>query len=377
MFISELTLKNVLSFRDPPPLELQQLNVVIGANGSGKSNLIDCIGFLQALPSGLNDYLISGGGLDAWLWKGMIRNGEAARVAAILHVSEPLRYEIDFNSSNRAFRILNETLLPVRTSKGGLTVHIRRRADKASIGRTSAADLGPNESVLAIYRSPADPTPITAVARELGRIRVYRGFDTGPGSEMRRGVSSSAMKHPLLPTGANLNLVLHGMDFSGSLARVQHYLSQLSDRFGSLKFQLEGGYMQLYIDERGLGPIAANRLSDGTLKFLCLMAVLLDDDPPPLVAIDEPEAGLHPDAITIVADAIKEASQRMQIIVTTHSESLVSAFSDEPDAVLVCERDFDESTTLQRLSGKKLANWLERYSLGELWRKGEIGGTRW
>ena len=118
-------------------------------------------------------------------------------------------------------------------------------------------------------------------------------------------------------------------------------------------------------------------MSDGTLKFLCLLAVLLHPDPPPLVCIEEPEQGLHPEAIQILAPALRDAAERMQLIVTTHSAPLIDAFSATPESVLVCERDFDGGTQCHRLSRKKLENWLKRYSLGELWRKGEIGGTRW
>jgi predicted ATPase len=118
-------------------------------------------------------------------------------------------------------------------------------------------------------------------------------------------------------------------------------------------------------------------MSDGTLKFLCLLAVLLHPKPAPLVCIEGPEQGLHPDAIQIVAEALKEASQRMQLIVTTHSRELIDAFSDEPESVLVCERGANDGTECRRLVSSELDEWLERYSLGALWRTGEIGGNRW
>ena len=124
-------------------------------------------------------------------------------------------------------------------------------------------------------------------------------------------------------------------------------------------------------------PTPSNRLSDGTLKFLCLLAVLLNPQPPPLICIEEPELGLHPDALSLVAEALAEASERTQLIVTTHSPALVDAFSGRPEAVVVCERVSHGASELRRLSRKQLDIWLERYSLGELWRKGEIGGNRW
>ena len=109
---------------------------------------------------------------------------------------------------------------------------------------------------------------------------------------------------------------------------------------------------------------------------MCLLAVLLDPDPAPLVCIEEPEQGLHPDAIQIVAQALREASERMQLIVTTHSRELIDAFSDAPESVLVCERGTDDGTQCRRLATADLDEWLEHYTLGQLWRNGEIGGNR-
>jgi len=106
------------------------------------------------------------------------------------------------------------------------------------------------------------------------------------------------------------------------------------------------------------------------------MTVLFDPEPAPLVCIDEPELGLHPDALALIGDALREASTRMQLVVTTQSDALVDRFTDEPEHIVVCDRDFNESTCFKRLSGEQLKEWLKEYTLGELWRRGEIGGTK-
>ncbi len=106
------------------------------------------------------------------------------------------------------------------------------------------------------------------------------------------------------------------------------------------------------------------------------MALLLDPTPPPLICIEEPEIGLHPDILPTIAEMLIEASQRTQLIITTHSDSLVSALSAYPEAVIVCERD-NTGTHLHRLEPDKLKDWLENYTLGDLWLMGEIGGDRW
>lgn len=109
---------------------------------------------------------------------------------------------------------------------------------------------------------------------------------------------------------------------------------------------------------------------------MCLLAVLCHPTPPPLVCIEEPELGLHPDILPTLSDLLREASGRCQLVVTTHSDVLVDALTDTPDAVVVCEKHGGQ-TEMRRLDKADLAAWLERYSLGELWRKGELGGNRW
>ena len=142
-----------------------------------------------------------------------------------------------------------------------------------------------------------------------------------------------------------------------------------------MKIGIFGGSALLYIHERGLNePIPATRLSDGTLHYLCLLAMLCHPTPPPLICIEEPEMGLHPDILPTVAELLLDASQRTQLIVTTHSDVLISALTDYPESVLVCDRDIS-GTQLRRLEKEQLEGWLQKYRLGELWRMGEIGGN--
>ena len=134
--------------------------------------------------------------------------------------------------------------------------------------------------------------------------------------------------------------------------------------------------MALFLEERDGRQIPATRLSDGTLRYLSLLAVLLHPSPPPLIALEEPELGLHPDVVGEVAKLLVEASNRTQIVVTTHSRMLVDALTDHPSSVVVCEKQNGESR-FERLDGTRLKAWLDKYSLGELWSSGELGGNRW
>lgn len=357
-------------------MALNPLNILIGANASGKSNLIDCIGLLRALTGNPGNYLSDRSGARDWVWRGTKRGDDVMGIRSELELgSENLTYDLTFAAVERPFAIRAETL------SDGDDVYVRRVLGDLEAGHRELAgqphyktNISPTESALSAYRFPH--SPITNVANAFSSIGIYRDFLTGTRDDSRVGASSSDPKHPLEETGSNLALALQELDFQSVLPKVKNHLRQLSTRFEDIKIRAEGGRSQLYVQERGLGLMSATRLSDGTLKFLCLMAVLLDPNPGPLICIEEPETGLHPDALGLVGDALREASTRTQLIVTTHSDALVDRFTDEPDSVVVCERDFDESTTFRRLSRERLKEWLEEYTLGELWRRGEIGGTK-
>ncbi len=110
---------------------------------------------------------------------------------------------------------------------------------------------------------------------------------------------------------------------------------------------------------------------------MCLVALLVDPQPPKLLCIEEPELGLHPDLIPKIADLLVEASKRTQIIVTTHSDILVDAMTEHPEYVVVVEKH-NGSTVARRLeNNERLQSWLEKYRLGEVWASGEIGGNRY
>jgi predicted ATPase len=258
-------------------------------------------------------------------------------------------------------------------------IHFIREPGKVIFGdATQSAQVSSTQSVLALYKNPADPTPITSTGQAFEAIRIYREFRTTGDAQARLGASTAMRKDYLHDGGGNLPLVLLEMDFEGLLDQIRAYLRRFCDRFNDVKVRLDGSIAKAYIEESGLlEPLVSWRLSDGTLKFLCLLAVLLEREPPPLICIEEPEVGLHPEAIQIVVEALVEASQRTQIVVTTHSEALIDALSERPEDVLITERDADNGTQFRRLDKHQLSLWLEQYSLGRLWRMGEIGGTRW
>ena len=382
MLLHSITLTNLLSFNETT-LELRPLNVLIGPNASGKSNLISAISLLKAAPGDLYEVIARGGGVRQWISQRQPAGAKAAIQTEIELSSGPghPQYSLEFSERDLGFRIVSESLRSVRDRAG--SVFFERSPGRMSIHRApgtppSETEISESKSLLAVYRDPTDPGPTTRLGDAFGAIRIFRGFNTSPTSQARRGASVGSQKDFLLDGGDNLALVLQNLHFRGTLDRLMEYLRRFWDGAEDIRVNLEGGVAQTYVKERGIpNPISALRLSDGTLKFLCLLAVLLHPEPPPLISIEEPELGLHPDAVTVVADALREASEKCQVIVTTHSEALVGAFSDEPEAVVICERGPDGGTEFRRLRSSDLDEWLERYRLGELWRKGEIGGNRW
>jgi predicted ATPase len=385
MLLRKVKLENLLSFRKTE-VELRGLNVLIGANASGKSNLIEAIGLLQAAPIDLSAAIRRLGGVHVVC--SLAVPSPIAAIECDWINDEPLKYRLEFAEEAQSFAIQREILhdRDADPEKTGSGTYFYRTSGKLmfglsspkAAGRPNGSAVDPTQSALALSKNPADPTPITRVGQEFGAAKIYRDFRTGANSGARFGVSTSVPKSFLEDGGDNLALVLHDMDFKGLREELQGYLRRFSDRFSEVKVGLDGPFAKAYIEESGLlEPVVSWRLSDGTLKFLCLLAVLLEPNPAPLTCIEEPEAGLHPDAIQIVAEALVEASERTQLIVTTHSQALVDALSDRPEDILVTERDFDNGTRFRRLRKRQLSAWLERYSLGQLWRKGEIGGNRW
>ncbi len=239
-------------------------------------------------------------------------------------------------------------------------------------------DLSPEQSVLSQRKDPEQYPEVTYVGKQFAGIRLFREWNLGRFTAPRLPQRPDLAGDFLEEEATNLGLVLNLLEYhAGIKKQIVNLFQKFYERVEDITVKIYGGTVQIFVHERGAGPIPATRLSDGTLRYLCLLTVLCHPKPPPLVCIEEPELGLHPDILPTVADLLVEASQRTQLIVTTHSDLLVSALSETPDAVVVCEYDSKAGTVLGRLEPERLGEWLKDYSLGDLWLKGELGGTRW
>lgn len=401
-FIRTLRLRNLLSFgSESEEIRLEPLNVLIGPNASGKSNLIEAIGILQAAPRDLTLPIREGGGIGEWLWKGG-KTDPIAEIEATVDYPEgimPLRYRIGFTSVGQRLELVeevieNESPMPswekgvyffYRFQKGVPVLNVRKDIDeKAGVdsGRMPRhlrrEDLSPEQSVLSQRKEPDLYPEITYLGNQFAKMRLYREWNLGRYAPARMPQKADLPEDFLLEDASNLGLVLNHLQHQPKSRKLLlEQLRKFYDAVDDITTKIHGGTLQVFIHENGLGqPVPAARLSDGTLRYLCLLTLLCHPTPPPLICIEEPELGLHPDLLPTVADLLIDASQRTQLIVTTHSDVIVSALTEIPESVVVCERD-DAGSHLHRLDPEKLSIWLEDDSLGELWRIGEIGGTRW
>ncbi|MFH0967905.1 MAG: AAA family ATPase, partial [Methanobacteriota archaeon] len=207
-------------------------------------------------------------------------------------------------------------------------------------------------------------------------IRIYREWSFGRNVIFRSPQPTDMRNDRLEEDFSNFGMFLNRL-FKAPKAKaaVINGLRDFYDTFSDIHFQIEGGTVQIFFTEQEYS-IPCSRLSDGTLRYLCLLAILCDPNPPKLICIEEPELGLHPDVIPKLADLLIEASKRTQLIITTHSDILVDAMSEFPESILVCEKHSGQ-TEMVHLDLTELSRWLEKYRLGELWMSGNIGGTRW
>jgi len=387
MLLKHLTVQRFLSFdHDGIDLEMRDLNVLIGPNGSGKSNLFEVLAVLKAMPDEFGARFRRNGPARDWPWRSASAV-EACRINA--SVFDPTTLLTLVHYTNFAFpegtcQIIAEGLdaRDDTTSDSGPQAFVRRLGSVTLWGSNHTresipeADLEPGESILSQIRDPRGLYPyIQGLQKRYKSIVLYRGWTFGPSAGLRRPQPADLRTDRLSDGGENLPLVLSRI-IGGAKRELLEHLSEFMAGVQSFESRVGQGTVELVLDEGNGREIPATRLSDGTLRYLSLLAILLDPNPPALVAIEEPELGLHPDVLPGLGKLIKEASSRTQIFITTHSQILLDAFSETPEDVIVCSRDATGSK-MDRLDSKKLDVWLKDHTLGELWNMGEIGGNRW
>lgn len=403
--LTSMTIEGFLSFGEATDIPLEPLNVVIGPNGSGKSNLVESMAVLRAVPRDLPQPIREGGrSVRDWLWRPdpssteatSRRKAESARIELLFtegqiaqhHTNPAVRYRLVFGAQGDSFVVLDERLENVdrpsdkekpyfyfgyEHGRPMLNVRDRGRGSQRELRRET---LDMTQSILSQRRDPEEYPELGRLTDALERIRIYRRWQFGPDAKVREACSPSVRADHLSENFDNLPARLAVLKRDPPVKRrLLELLRELAPGFNDFEVVPEGGVLTLYLVEGDLS-VPARRISDGTLRFLCLLAILVDPKPPPFIVIEEPELGLHPDIHSRLASLLLDASSRTQLIVTTHSDILVDALTETPESIVVCEKARG-CTRLARLSSEKLEPWLDKYRLGELWLRGEIGGTRW
>jgi predicted ATPase len=429
VFLQSLKLSGFLSFPpDSEPLALTPLNVLIGPNGSGKSNLIEGIELLRAAPRGLAAAIREGGTAQEWIWKGEPPARSASLDALVRGQQSPdLRYYLTFAAAAQRAEVLDEGIeeqrrrgprdrdvfFYYRFQRGQPVLYVRNVQSRAGsgAGQPSAPKQGqrvqprpprvkrspfssgqtrsyptytrtlprrgslvPDESILSQRKDPDLHPVLTSLGQRFADIQMFRDWTFGRSAPLRQPQRGDLPTDVLLASSDNLSLILNELQHTEVSSAFNKLLARFLPRYKRFSTRIQGNTVQFYLHEAGLNtPVPATRLSDGTIRFMAILALLLSPDPPPLLCMEEPELGLHPDALALLGDLLVEASSRMQLIVTTHSDTLVSALTDHGASILVCEHR--GGTVLNRVNPDNLGPWLERYRLGEIWRIGELGGN--
>jgi predicted ATPase len=358
--LEQITIQNFKSIRDQT-LKLAPLNVFIGANGSGKSNLVGIFHFLRGV-------------VEREL---QIQTAKAGGADALLH----------FGRKNSQFLKLEVRFVEGSVANGYSLELIPTEEDRFAFG----------DEKFWYHRTLQYPEPYdiplgsghveSRLSRETGNIssyvrqdmrsyQIYHFHDT---SDSAKSKSTGDVDDNLFlrPDAANLAAFLYRLKQMnpGHFENIETTIRQIAPFFEGFRLEpsrLNPDKIRLEWREHGNEEyFNASALSDGTLRFICLATLLLQPYIPPLILLDEPELGLHPAAIGLLADLLQSAATTTQVIVATQSVTLVSQFA--PEQVWVVERR-EGASVFEHLEAKDMSNWLEDYSLGELWEKNILGG---
>ena len=363
--LDKLSVSGFKSIRELRDFELRPLNVLIGANGSGKSNFIEFFKLLAAMmrPDGLNEYVMKAGGADVFLFGG-------TKITPSIPVS--LRfgangYDFEWEPAEDASFLINKEQRHWFDTKETWTRQLGSGNKDAGLLRDQNGSS---------YHGDHNPSWYTYQA--ICSWQTYQFHDTTREAGVRR-FQETGHDLTLANDAANiapylLKLRIKHLD---AYERIVRHIRIVAPFFYDFILEPEHleGKIRLRWQQKGLSeyPLFPTQFSDGTLRFICLATALLQPDAslPSTLILDEPELGLHPEAIGLLAELIKSAAQRTQVIVATQSPQLVNAFSSED--IITVKRE-NGATMLERPDPADLADWLKDFSLGDLWCMNVVQG---
>lgn len=359
--LRKLTIKGFKSIRELIDFELTNLNVYIGANGSGKSNLISFFKLVQKIAeNNANSYVQQHGGINDFLFNGR-------------KVTEKIDVRLDFQNHQYSFNIIEVT-----DSNGSCMIDDEEITGKYIIPATVSGSGSFDSS-----KDPSGQGVVLAkdsfafIHKSIQSWQIYHFNDTTRTAGMRHAEIIQDDKR-LRADAANLAPFLFRLknEWPEEYQQIINAIRLVMPYFDDFNLEVrkfgEAEKINLSWFQKGSDyPFQPYHLSDGSIRFIALATALLQPEPPSLIIIDEPELGLHPEAIHILAELIKNAAQRTQVIVATQSPTLLDNFSIED--IVVVNRE-NGASTFKRLNEKDFKVWLEDYSVGELWAKNVIAG---
>ncbi len=361
-------------------LEVRPLMVVIGANGVGKTSLHDACALLSASASGrLAQSISRQGGITSLLTRG---RSDTLSFTVGMHVPdhEPLEYALHVQARDSGYAIVEESLSQRHAGFPEPFRHIDSSEGDIRYFEVEERRLirpdwphNPQETSLAqvpkMFRQPEELRRILATSTQ------YHVLDVGPRAPVKL---PQAMRPATLPgtDGEDLVPYLYALR-EGERDRYDVIIDTLRAAFPDfeeLNFPpvAAGMLTMTWKDAKFSKPIFMHELSEGTLRFIWLVALLQSPTLSTVTMIDEPEVSLHPEMLSLLADLMREASTRTQLIVTTHSDRLIRFL--RPDEVLVMDIDDSGACTTTWADTFDLDAWLQEYTLDEIWRMGRIGG---
>lgn len=361
--VDKLTVKGFKSIRSLEDFHLRKLNILIGANGAGKSNFVSLFTLLRAIATQELELAVKkGGGADVQLFLGP-------------KITKKIEVELHFGVNGYRF-----SLEP--TADNRLVFSDERVLFSGAFGPTrESLGRGHFESKLKDLKEAPGATAQHGIPyyvfRSVESWTVYHFHDTSESAPVRRqGTSRDYEK--LRPDAANLAaFLLHLRERdSQRYELIRESIRLVVPFFDDFRLRPEGlgkdTVVQLEWSQRGSDyPFHPSQLSDGTLRFICMTTALLQPRPPATMLFDEPELGLHPYALSVLAGLLRQAATRTQVIVSTQSTTLIDHF--DPEDVVVVDRK-EGASTFDRLESRDLEEWLKQYSLGELWEKNVVEG---
>ena len=409
--ISKITLENFFSFGRPTTIELNpSVNILVGINGSGKSNFLKAI---KLLYEGIGGEGFRKVFLQDWGGFSSVANFQEAESPYIRLIYEfdvskinltnasngsllknNLIYEITIFPTGKTGYYLREKLYKLSES-GEESIYLHIENSKGVIAQREVD--GKKQALLVQY--PHDNDPISfdkselvlsqisdpdrfhaqfVLKRAIESISVYDYFDTTLRSPIREPRNWS-IENKLLPNGENLTILLQQLKNKQPLVYedIGKQIKDINPYFKELDFDFYANKIFLVLREKKLSQsVSISHISDGTLRYLLLLAIFFNKNRGSLVCLDEPEIGLHPDMIFSLANFLKRAAKESQIIVATHSPLLLNDFNIED--LLIFEKNEDNQTIVLSKDEEDFEEWLDKnFTVGQLWVNGLIGGKRW